>query len=63
MFVGHFGVGKTTLVNGLLGKKTSTETRSTDGIDIHLAKCFYNKSTRSWHIEGNNPLATAFEWI
>ena len=63
MFVGHFGVGKTTLVNGLLGKRNSTKTRSTDGIDIHLAKCFYNKSTRSWHIEGKNSLATALEGI
>ena len=53
MVVGHYGVGKTTLVNGLLGKKRNFKTKSTDGIDIHLAKCFYNKSTRTWHIEGN----------
>ena len=55
MFVGHYGVGKTTLANGLLGKKRNTKTKSTDGIDIHLAKCFYNKTTKTWHIEGNCP--------
>ena len=53
MFVGHYGVGKTTLVNGLLGKKTNVKTKSTDGIDIHLAKCFYVKKTKKWHIEGS----------
>ena len=52
MFVGHFAVGKTTLVNGLLGKKRNTKIQSTDGIDIHLAKCYYNKKTKTWHIKG-----------
>ena len=52
MFVGHYGAGKTTLVNGLLKKKRHAKTRSTDGIDIHQGKMFFNKRTKTWHIEG-----------
>ena len=53
MFVGHFAVGKTTLVNGLLERKRITKHESTDGIDIHLANCYYNRNTKLWKIEGN----------
>ena len=51
MVVGHFGVGKTTLVKGLLQQDTR-DTQSTDGIEIHIRKCFFDKETGKWHIQG-----------
>ena len=52
MVVGHFGVGKTTLVKGLL-EQDPRGTLSTDGIEVHIRKCFYDKETGKWHIQGN----------
>ena len=52
MVVGHFGVGKTTLVKGLL-QQDPRGTRSTDGIEVHIRKCLYNKDTGKWHVQGN----------
>ena len=48
MFVGHSGVGKTTLAAGLLGMD-STDKGSTDGIEVHIGRCYINKSTGDWH--------------
>ncbi|XP_053390917.1 uncharacterized protein LOC128553765 [Mercenaria mercenaria] len=42
MVVGHFGVGKTTLVNRLFGQfkdEETTETPSTNGIETHVRQC------------------------
>ena len=55
MVVGHFGVGKTTLVKGLL-QQDPRGTLSTDGIEIHIRKCFYDKETGKWHIQGKRNL-------
>ena len=51
MFVGHWGVGKTTLVKLLLEEDQSGIT-STDGIEIHVRRCYYDKQNRWWHIQG-----------
>ena len=51
MFVGHFGVGKTTLVKALLSQDKQG-TKSTDGIDVHIRKCYFDKIKKQWHIQG-----------
>ena len=51
MFVGHWGVGKTTLVKGLL-EEDQTGITSTDGIEVHVRRCYYDKQKRGWHIQG-----------
>ena len=52
MFIGHFGVGKTTLVRQLQGM-SATDIQSTDGIDVYRGKCYYNKDTKEWTTPGN----------
>ena len=51
MIVGHWGVGKTTLVKGLLEQCQSGIT-STDGIEVHIKRCFYDKEEKKWHLQG-----------
>ena len=51
MFVGHWGVGKTTLVKGLL-EQDQTGITSTDGIEVHIKRCHYDKTKGMWHIQG-----------
>ena len=53
MFVGHWGVGKTTLVKGLLNEDQSGIT-STDGIELYIKRCHYDKEKGMWHIQGMN---------
>ena len=53
MFVGHFGVGKTTLVRQLQGL-SAAGVGSTDGIDVYRGKCYYNMETKEWITPGNN---------
>ena len=48
MFIGHYGVGKSTLAAGLLGM-TTTGIESTDGIDVHIGRCYINNATNEWH--------------
>ena len=60
MFVGHFGVGKTTLVRSLL-KKDKRKVRSTDGIEVHIRKCFFNKDNNEWHVQGKYKLIVLFK--
>ena len=52
MFVGHHGVGKTTLVKTFLADKDKRKPRSTDGIDVHIRKCYFDKDTDEWHVQG-----------
>ena len=52
MFIGHFGVGKTTLVRQLQGL-SAANVQSTDGIDVYRGKCYYNKDTKEWFTPGN----------
>ena len=54
MFVGHHGVGKTTLVKTFLGDKDKRKPRSTDGIDVHIRKSYVDEDTNEWHVQGNN---------
>ena len=51
MFVGHFGVGKTTLVRQLQGL-SAAGVGSTDGIDVYRGKCYYNMETKEWITPG-----------
>ena len=51
MFVGHFSVGKTTLARGLL-QQDIRGIQSTDGIEVTLRKCYLDKETNEWHIQG-----------
>ena len=51
MFVGHFGVGKTTLVRQLQGL-SAEGVESTDGIDVYRGKCYYNMETKQWITQG-----------
>ena len=51
MFIGHFGVGKTTLVKQLQGL-SATGVESTDGIDVYRGKCYYNTDTKEWITPG-----------
>ena len=51
MFVGHWGVGKTTLVKGLL-EEDQTGITSTDGIEVYIKRCFFDKDKGMWHIQG-----------
>ena len=51
MYVGHFGVGKTTLVRQLQGLSTD-DVESTDGIDVYRGKCYYNMETKEWITPG-----------
>ena len=51
MFIGHFGVGKTTLVRQLQGL-TAEDVESTDGIDVYRGKCYYNTDTKEWLTPG-----------
>ena len=53
MFVGHFGVGKTTLVRQLQGL-SAAGVESTDGIDVYRGKCYYNKETKEWITPGKS---------
>ena len=48
MFVGHGGVGKTTLATGLLGIHRD-DIQSTDGIEVHIGRCYIDKSTGKWY--------------
>ena len=53
MIVGHFGVGKTTLTNGLIGKDVrNKQFPSTDGID--MKKSFFNKISGEWTFPDND---------
>ena len=51
MFIGHFGVGKTTLVKQLQGL-SAADVESTDGIDVYRGKCYYNRNTKEWITPG-----------
>ena len=51
MFVGHWGVGKTTLVKGIL-EQDQTGITSTDGIEVYIKRCFFDKEKGTWHIQG-----------
>ena len=51
MFIGHFGVGKTTLVKQLQGL-VAAGVESTDGIDVYRGKCYYNTDTKEWITPG-----------
>ena len=51
MFVGHWGVGKTTLVKGLL-EEDQTGITSTDGIEVYIKRCYFDKEKGMWRIEG-----------
>ena len=55
MFIGHFGVGKTTLVKQLQGL-SATGLESTDGIDVYRGKCYYNRETKEWITPGKYDL-------
>ncbi|XP_061193796.1 uncharacterized protein LOC133202038 [Saccostrea echinata] len=61
MVVGHYGVGKTTLTYGLIGKdKKGIE--STDGIDLFRARCRIddsNDDSRKWRLVKGNFLSPA----
>ncbi|XP_062579878.1 uncharacterized protein LOC134241876 [Saccostrea cucullata] len=48
MLIGESGVGKTTIAKGLLGDLDDPEMplERTNGIDIHLQRCQYNRVTR-----------------
>ncbi|XP_062579197.1 uncharacterized protein LOC134241131 [Saccostrea cucullata] len=47
MFIGQAGVGKTTLTKGLLGElDPTTKLDSTNGIDLHLHRCKYDRQSR-----------------
>lgn len=47
MFIGQAGVGKTTLTKGLLGElDPHVPPASTNGIDLHLHRCKYDRHTR-----------------
>ncbi|KAL3888112.1 hypothetical protein ACJMK2_000492 [Sinanodonta woodiana] len=49
MVVGQMGVGKTTLVNRLLGEEVNISDRhSTEGIDIYVNCCDVSLSTHEW---------------
>lgn len=43
MVIGMFGAGKTSLVKNLLNDKTE-DTKSTDGIDIHVNECYISEN-------------------
>ena len=64
MVVGHFGVGKTTLTKGLLGDDaTRAVVESTNGIDVFIGRCYFNKFTHAWKqvkVEEDGMLATFF---
>ena len=51
MFVGHFSVGKTTLVRQLQGL-SAAGVESTDGIDVYRGKCYYNMESKEWITPG-----------
>ena len=51
MFVGHYGVGKTTLVKQLQGL-SAVGVESTDGVDVYRGKCYYNMETKEWITPG-----------
>ena len=51
MFIGHFGVGKTTLVKQLQGL-SAAGVKSTNGIDVYRGKCYYNIDTKEWLTTG-----------
>ena len=55
MFVGHYGVGKTTLVNGILGRKDVRIT-STDGIDVFIGQCYVDRKRGHWITEGKGTI-------
>ena len=57
MFVGHFGVGKTTLVRGLL-QQDIQDIKSTDGIEVHIRKFYYSRDTQEWHFQGKYKLCS-----
>ena len=48
MFVGHFGAGKTTLAERLMGRPFDKATKSTNGIDIFTQKCTFTVKTGKW---------------
>lgn len=48
MFVGHYGSGKTTLAERLIGRPFDKETKSTNGIDIFTQKCTFSVKTGKW---------------
>ena len=52
MFVGHFGVGKTTIVKSLL-RENKKATKSTDGIEVYVRRCHYSEKTKEWRVQGN----------
>ena len=48
MFIGNGGVGKTTLATGLL-ELTTTDIQKTDGIEVHIGRCYIDKTTGKWY--------------
>ena len=62
MFVGHWGVGKTTLVKGLL-EESQRGIISTDGIEVHVRRCYYDKENRRWHIQGMAGISSGYYYV
>ena len=48
MFVGHYGAGKTTLAERLIGRPFDRSVKSTNGIDIFTQKCAFSVKTGKW---------------
>ena len=49
MTVGHYGVGKSTLTKRLLNSYVDLDKYdSTDGIDIYVGRCSYDRDTKCW---------------
>ena len=48
MVVGHYGSGKTTLAERLIGRPFDKDTASTNGIDIFTQKCTFSVKTGRW---------------
>ena len=48
MVIGHFGSGKTTLAERLIGRPFDKDKASTNGIDIFTQKCTFSVKTARW---------------